>query len=53
MLETETAASGAGARTLHKLEFLGSGGEYFRIWIVNLALTIATLVLMVAIKIGF
>lgn len=28
---------------LHQLEFLGSGGEYFRIWIVNLLLTIVTL----------
>jgi uncharacterized membrane protein YjgN (DUF898 family) len=26
-----------------RAEFLGSGGEYFRIWIVNLALTLATL----------
>ncbi len=26
-----------------RVEFLGSGGEYFRIWIVNLALTLATL----------
>lgn len=31
------------ARTQHTLEFRGSGGEYFRIWIVNLALTILTL----------
>jgi uncharacterized membrane protein YjgN (DUF898 family) len=27
----------------HELTFSGSGGEYFRIWIVNLLLTIATL----------
>jgi uncharacterized membrane protein YjgN (DUF898 family) len=27
----------------HEVEFRGSGGEYFKIWIVNLALTIATL----------
>ncbi len=27
----------------HPFEFSGSGGEYFRIWIVNLALTILTL----------
>jgi uncharacterized membrane protein YjgN (DUF898 family) len=27
----------------HELRFEGSGGEYFKIWIVNLALTIATL----------
>ena len=28
---------------LHPLEFRGSGGEYFRIWIVNLLLTLVTL----------
>ena len=27
----------------HPFEFWGSGGEYFRIWIVNVALTLATL----------
>jgi uncharacterized membrane protein YjgN (DUF898 family) len=27
----------------HALEFRGTGGEYFRIWIVNLALTLVTL----------
>lgn len=27
----------------HELEFRGTGGEYFRIWIVNLALTLLTL----------
>lgn len=27
----------------HQIEFTGNGGEYFRIWIVNLALTIVTL----------
>ena len=32
----------AGA-TEHRFEFHGSAGEYFRIWIVNLALTIVTL----------
>src|SRR5579863_6261120 len=42
MLSTNMATDGAGARTLHTLEFRGSGGEYFRIWIVNLAFTIAT-----------
>src|SRR5262249_61989039 len=26
-----------------RAEFLGSGGEYFRIWIVNVSLTLATL----------
>ena len=29
--------------TRHPFEFRGTGGEYFRIWIVNLALTIVTL----------
>ncbi|MBN2655061.1 MAG: DUF898 family protein [Nitrospirae bacterium] len=29
--------------TCHQIEFTGSGGEYFRIWIVNLLLTVATL----------
>jgi uncharacterized membrane protein YjgN (DUF898 family) len=29
--------------TTHRFEFTGSGGEYFRIWIVNLLLTILTL----------
>jgi uncharacterized membrane protein YjgN (DUF898 family) len=29
--------------TAHPFEFRGSGGEYFRIWIVNLALSIITL----------
>jgi uncharacterized membrane protein YjgN (DUF898 family) len=28
---------------VYPFEFTGSGGEYFRIWIVNLALTILTL----------
>ena len=39
-----TAAAGtAGGKTLHVFEFRGSGAEYFKIWIVNLALTIVTL----------
>src|ERR1700761_2385520 len=29
--------------TRHPFEFQGSGGEYFKIWIVNLALSIITL----------
>jgi uncharacterized membrane protein YjgN (DUF898 family) len=29
--------------TCHQIEFTGSGSEYFRIWIVNLLLTVATL----------
>jgi uncharacterized membrane protein YjgN (DUF898 family) len=37
---TETARLGI---TAHPLEFTGSGGEYFRVWIVNLLLSIVTL----------
>ncbi|HMK56030.1 MAG TPA: DUF898 family protein [Dissulfurispiraceae bacterium] len=33
----------AGSPGSYKFEFTGSGGEYFRIWIVNLLLSIATL----------
>lgn len=33
----------APASVRHQMRFEGSGGEYFRIWIVNLALTIVTL----------
>jgi uncharacterized membrane protein YjgN (DUF898 family) len=32
-----------GIPTEHRFEFNGSGGEYFRIWIVNLLLTLVTL----------
>lgn len=32
-----------GARTIHSLRFSGDAGEYFRIWIVNVALTVVTL----------
>lgn len=42
-MDTASAAGSAAERTLHTLEFKGSGGEYFRIWIVNIALTIVTL----------
>ena len=51
-LEQQRAAEGhasaqpaapAAAPTHHQLKFTGDGKEYFRIWIVNLALTIATL----------
>jgi uncharacterized membrane protein YjgN (DUF898 family) len=35
----KTDASGI---VMHRFEFTGSGGEYFRIWIVNLLLTILT-----------
>ena len=31
------------AVTPHPVEFTGSGGEYFRVWIVNVLLTIVTL----------
>lgn len=31
------------ARATHQFSFTGSGGEYFRIWIVNILLTIVTL----------
>ncbi|MDR2506804.1 MAG: DUF898 family protein [Candidatus Accumulibacter sp.] len=42
--DTEAAASVPEETPVHHtLEFTGSGGEYFRIWIVNLALTILTL----------
>ena len=43
MLRDGPSAEPAAAKTLHMLEFRGTGGEYFRIWIVNLALTIITL----------
>ncbi|MEI9988916.1 MAG: YjgN family protein [Rhizomicrobium sp.] len=32
-----------GAPTIHTVEFRGRGGEYFRIWIVNIALSVLTL----------
>ena len=37
------APLGAPATSRHEMRFEGSGGEYFKIWIVNLALTIITL----------
>jgi len=37
------AANAAGPEKRYAVEFSASAGEYFRIWIVNLALTIATL----------
>jgi uncharacterized membrane protein YjgN (DUF898 family) len=43
MLRDGPTAEPAVAKTFHQLEFRGTGGEYFRIWIVNLALTIITL----------
>lgn len=39
MAETNAAAQPG----VQRIEFTGTGGEYFRIWIVNLALTILTL----------
>ena len=38
---TPPASPGAGARS-HHFEFSGSASEYFRVWIVNVALTIVT-----------
>jgi len=43
MSQTDTTAEKTAAPTLYAFEFRGSGKEYFRIWIVNLALTILTL----------
>jgi uncharacterized membrane protein YjgN (DUF898 family) len=43
MSDNAQVAAGAATPTLHTFEFRGSGGEYFRIWIVNIALTIITL----------
>ncbi len=40
---SDSATDSVAAPTLHTLEFRGTGGEYFRIWIVNLVLTIITL----------
>jgi len=42
VLQTVPAAKEPESRELH-IEFTGSGSEYFRIWIVNLLLTLATL----------
>lgn len=38
-----SAAIAQPAETVHPVEFTATAGEYFRIWIVNLALTIVTL----------
>ena len=43
---TKTASapgSDAHTETTHQFEFTGSGAEYFRIWLVNVLLTVATL----------
>ncbi len=39
----ESSAPARGGITAYPLEFTGSGGEYFRVWIVNLLLSIVTL----------
>jgi len=36
-------SAGGAADASHRFEFTGSGGEYFKIWIVNVLLTIVTL----------
>jgi uncharacterized membrane protein YjgN (DUF898 family) len=41
-MAADAAAASAGPQTL-RVEFTGSGSEYFRIWLVNLLLTVATL----------
>lgn len=40
---SDSHARGDGAPVTHAVEFRGRGGEYFRIWIVNVALTVMTL----------
>src|SRR6185312_13706743 len=40
---SEGESAGASAATVHKFEFHGQGGEFFRIWIVNIVLTVLTL----------
>src|SRR6478735_8819447 len=40
-IKVDVAPGAAAVR--HQLRFEGSGGEYFKIWIVNLALSIVTL----------
>jgi uncharacterized membrane protein YjgN (DUF898 family) len=42
-MDMTSAGAAAPAATRHEFRFDGSGGEYFKIWIVNLALTIVTL----------
>src|SRR3954467_6397448 len=39
----DPGASARGGITAYPLEFTGSGGEYFRVWFVNLLLAIVTL----------
>ncbi|HXC55922.1 MAG TPA: YjgN family protein [Rhizomicrobium sp.] len=40
---SDSHALAEAAPTIHSVEFRGRGGEYFRIWIVNVALTVLTL----------
>ena len=42
-MDTITDAAPLAPTIRHEMRFEGSGGEYFKIWIVNLALTIVTL----------
>lgn len=42
-MEAEQSQSAPPAPAAEPFQFTGSGGEYFRIWIVNIALTIVTL----------
>nr|ACN58800.1 probable membrane transport protein [uncultured bacterium BLR9] len=39
---TSTPGGAPGPLTAHRFEFRGTGGEFFRIWIVNIALTLVT-----------
>jgi uncharacterized membrane protein YjgN (DUF898 family) len=41
-MDLTASADTASATQTHRFEFTGSGGEYFRIWIVNLLLTLIT-----------
>lgn len=41
-MSTNTSRAGSGIEA-HRLKFSGRGGEYFRVWIVNVLLTIVTL----------
>jgi len=41
--DTPPAGAASAAQTVYPVEFTATAGEYFRIWIVNLALTILTL----------
>ena len=43
MSDSTAPFAAAGAPVLHRFEFRGSAGEFFRIWIVNVALTLITL----------